>query len=59
MVYGQGKFLKHMVTNLPPAKDTEIKIFHSDVQNHVSYTGSYKRFLLHYGLCLETARNVF
>ena len=51
-------FLKRIVINLPPTKDNEINIFHSDVQNHVSYTGSYKRFLIHYGLCLETAGNI-
>ena len=56
--YG-GKFLKRIIINLPPTKDNEINIFLTDVQNHVSYTGSYKRFLIHFGLCFETAGNVF
>ena len=53
------KFLKRIVINLSPTKDNEINIFHSDVQNLISYTGSYKRFLIHFGLCLETAGYVF
>ena len=55
----EREFLKHIVLNLPPTKGIEIKIFHSDVQNHVSHTGSYKSFLIYYGLRLETAENVF
>ena len=34
-----GRFLKRIVINLPPTKDNEINIFHSDAQNHVSYVG--------------------
>ena len=55
----EGGFLKRIVINLPPTKDNEIYIFHSDVQNHISYTGSCKSFLIYYGLFLETAGNVF
>ena len=58
-VWGAGKILKCIVINLPPFTDNEINIFHSDVENHVLYTRSYKRFLIYYGLCLETAGNVF
>ena len=29
------------------------------VQKHVSYTGSHKRFLIYYGICLEKAGFVF
>ena len=57
-VWGGG-FLKRILINLPPTKDNEINMFHLDVQNHVSYIGSYKRFLIYYGLCLKTAGNVF
>ena len=32
---------------------------HSDVQKHVSCTGLHRRLLIYYGLCLETAGNVF
>ena len=53
------KFLKRIVINLPSTKDNEINVFHSDVKNHVPYTGPYKRFLIHYGLCLQTAENNF
>ena len=53
------KFLKRITINLPPTKDNEINIFNADVQNHVPYTGSHKRFLIYYELCFETARNVF
>ena len=54
-----GGFLNPIVRNLPPTKGNEINMFHSDGQNHVSYTGSHKRFLIYYGLCLETAGNLF
>ena len=56
---GGGGFLKRIVRNLPPIKGKEINIFHSHVQNHVSYKSSYKKFLMYYGLSLETAGNVF
>ena len=58
-VWGGGFLKRIVVINLTPTKDNEINTFHSDVQNHVSYTESYKRFLIFYGLCLETAKNVF
>ena len=32
---------------------------HSDEQNHVSYAGSHNRFMIYYGLGLETVENVF
>ena len=53
------KYLKRIVIKLPSTIDNEINVFHSDAKNHVPYTGPHKRFLIHYGLCLETARNVF
>ena len=54
------KFLKRIVINLPPTKDNGIFAFLSDVQNHAPYTGPHKRFLkYYYGLCLETAGNIF
>ena len=40
-------------------KYNEINMRLSDVQKHVSCTGLHKRFLIYYGLCLETAGNVF
>ena len=52
------KFLKRIVINLPSTKDNEINVFHSDVKNHVPYTGPHKRFLIYYGLCLKTALNL-
>ena len=57
-VWGGG-FLKRIVINLPPTKDNEINMFHSDVQKNVSYTRSHKRFLIYYGLSLETVGYVF
>ena len=54
-----GNFLMRIEINLSPTNDTEINIFHSDVQNRVSYAGSHKRFLIYYGLCLKTSGNVF
>ena len=36
-----------------------LNIFHSVVQKHVSYTGSHKRFLIHYGLYMETVVYTF
>ena len=53
------KFLKHVVIKLPHSKDNEINVLLSDVQNHVPYTGPHKRFLMHYGLCLETAGDTY
>ena len=58
--YMERKFLKRIVINLPPTKDSEINLkFLSDVQNHVLYTGPNKIFLIYYGLCLEKAGNIF
>ena len=48
---GWGKSLKSIVIHLLPTKNNKINIYHSDAQNNGSYTGSYKRFLIHYGLC--------
>ena len=45
-VHGRGKFLKRIVINLPPTEDNEINMIHSYVQNHISYVGSHKRFLI-------------
>ena len=56
---GGGEFLMLIVTYLYCAKYNKINIFHSVVQEHVSYTGSHKNFLIYYGLCLETAGYVF
>ena len=53
------KFFKRIAINLPPIKDNEINTFNSGVQNHVPHTGSHKRFLVDYGLYLETAGNIF
>ena len=47
------KFLKRIVINLPSTKDNEINVFHSNVKNHVPYTGPHKRFLIYYGLCFK------
>ena len=54
-------FLKRILTYFYFTKYNEISLRHSDVQKHVSYTGSRKRFLIYYnyGLCLETAECVF
>ena len=50
MHYGVwGGFLRRIIINLSPIKQNEINIFHSDVLNHVSYVGSYKRFLIFMG----------
>ena len=53
------EFLKFLVRYLYCSKYNKINIFHSVLQKHVSYTGSHKRFLKYYGLCLETAGYVF
>ena len=55
----RGGFWKGIVINLPPKKSNEINMFHSDVQNRVSYTESHKRLLIYYGLLLGTVENVF
>ena len=54
-----GKFLKRIETYLHSIKSNEINRCPSDIRKHVSYTCSHKRFLIHYGPCLETAGNVF
>ena len=56
---GEGKFLKLILTYLYCTKYNKINIFHLVVQEHVSYTGSHKRFLIYYRLYFEMARNVF
>ena len=53
------KCLKRIAIELPPTNNNEINILNADVQNHVPYTGSHKRFLILYGLYLETAGNIF
>ena len=55
----EENFLKRILANLYCTKYDEINIFHSDVKNHVPYTGSHERFLIYYGIGLETARFVF
>ena len=52
-------FFKAFLKCFHCTKYNEIKRCHSDVQKPVSYTGPHKRFLIHYGLCLETVGNVF
>ena len=59
MAYGDEKFLKRIVANLPSPKCNEINLFHSDLQKHALHTGSPERFVRYYGLCLETAGNAF
>ena len=54
-----SNFLKHILTDFHCTKYNENNICHSGVQKHVSCTGSLKRFLIYYGLCLEMAGNVF
>ena len=54
-----GNFLKRILTYFYCTKYSKINICLSDVQKHVSYTRSHKRFLTYYGLCLEGAGNVF
>ena len=58
-VKGRGGILNCIVTNLPPIKLNEINTFHSDKQNHASYTGSHKKFMIYYRLSLEKAGNLF
>ena len=53
------KLLKHILTYLHSIKYNEINICHLDVQNHISHAESSKKFVIHYGLYLETAGNVF
>ena len=48
-VYGV-KFLKRILAYSSCTKHNEINICHSDVQKNVPHTGSYKRFLVYYGL---------
>ena len=55
----EGGFLKRILTYLYCTIYNEISICHSDVQKHVSYTESPKRFLIYFGLCLEMAGKVF
>ena len=55
----EGKFLKRILTNLPPTKCNEINIFHSDIQKYVSYKMIRQKISIYYGLCLETAGNEF
>ena len=54
-----GGIFKAYCSRFTPIKDNEINMFDSDVHNLVSYTGSQKCFLTYYGLCLETAGNIF
>ena len=56
--YGEGGGSEHILIYLNYTKYNELT-HHSDVQKHVPYTGSHKYFLIHYGLCLKTAGNVF
>ena len=56
---GGEEFLKLIVTYFYFTKYNEMNIVHSVVQKHVLYTGSHKRFLVYYGLCLVTAGYVF
>ena len=42
----RGKIVKNSLTNLYCTKYNEITICRSDVQKHVSYTGSRKKFLI-------------
>ena len=55
----EKNFLQLILPNLYSTKCIDVKVCHSDVQKHVSYTRSHKRFLIYYGLCLRTAGNVF
>ena len=55
----KGEFLKLIVSCLYCTKYNETSIFHSVVQKHSSWTVTHKRFLIYYGLCLETAGYVF
>ena len=59
MAYGEGTFLKLILTYFYCFKYNENNICHSNVQKHVSYTESQKKFHVYYGLCLESAENVF
>ena len=52
-VYGDGEFLKRILTYLCCSKCNETNICHSDAQKHVTYTGSHERFVLYYGLRWE------
>ena len=54
-----GGFLKLNVAYFYCSKYKEINTFHSVVQKHDSYAGSHKRFLIYYGLCLETYFKLF
>ena len=56
---GGGVIKKRILYYLYCTKYDEINISHSVVQKYATYTGSYKIFLIYYGLRLETARNVF
>ena len=51
----EDEILKYILTYLYCTKYNEINIYHTDVKKNVSCTGSHKRFLIYYGLCLETA----
>ena len=56
------EFLKRIFTYLYcifAHKYNEFNVCNSDEPKHFSYTGSHKRFLIYYELCLETAGNVF
>ena len=52
------KFLKHILAYLYIIKYNEINIGYSDVQKHVSYTGSHKRFLMEHRLCLDFSESM-
>ena len=56
--YG-GKFLKSILTYLYCNNYNEINIDHSNIQKDLSYIGPHEQFLLHFKICLETARKVF
>ena len=56
--YG-GEILKRILTYLYWTKYNETNPFHWGVQKHVSYTGSRKIFLIHYGPCFEKPGSVF
>ena len=44
MAYGEGKFLKRIITYLYSTVYNEINIFHSVAQKHVLHIGSHKNF---------------
>ena len=62
-----GGILKHILIHLNCTKYNEINKCHLDMQKRVSYknwykysyTGSHKRYLLYYGLCLEMSGKIF